>query len=99
MYLWAPISLYILEAFPVLRRLSSILGLVIVITALVGSSFATEIWHLILTQGVFYAIGGSFLYSLTMFYLDDWFMRRKGLAFGIMWAGVGTVGISLSIPV
>jgi hypothetical protein len=26
-----------------------------------------------------------------MFYLDEWFVKRKGLAFGIMWAGVGAV--------
>jgi hypothetical protein len=32
-----------------------------------------------------------------MFYLDEWFILGKGLAFGIMWAGVGVVG-SISSP-
>ena len=72
-YLFAPISLYVLETFPPIRRLSSIVGLVIVLIALVAASFATEVWHLIVTQGFLYAIGGSLLYSPTMFYLDQWF--------------------------
>lgn len=90
MYFFAPISLYALEAWPSIRRLSSILGLMITVSALLASSFATRVWHLILTQGMLYGIGGSLLYSPTMFYLDEWFIRRKGLAFGIMWAGTGT---------
>ncbi|KAH8684455.1 major facilitator superfamily domain-containing protein, partial [Tricladium varicosporioides] len=93
MYLFAPISLYILEAWPSVRKLSSIFGLIIVLASLIASSFATKVWHLILTQGILYAIGGSFLYAPTMFYLDEWFIRKKGLAFGIMWAGVGTSGL------
>jgi hypothetical protein len=91
MYLWAPVTIYILESWPSVRRLSSIFGLIIVVSAITASSFSTQVWHLILTQGVLYAIGGSFLYSPTMFYLDEWFVKKKGLAFGIMWAGVGTV--------
>ncbi|KAF7891267.1 uncharacterized protein EAF02_001592 [Botrytis sinoallii] len=93
MYLFASISLYVLETFPPTRRLSSILGLVIVVIALVAASFATEVWHLITTQGFLYAIGGSLLYSPTIFYLDQWFVKRKGLALGVMWSGVGTSGL------
>ncbi|CZR52230.1 related to monocarboxylate transporter 2 [Phialocephala subalpina] len=93
MYLFAPVTLYALESFPSIRRLSSIIGLAIAVMALIASSFATKVWLLILTQGVLYAIGGSLLYSPTMFYLDEWFVRKKGLAFGIMWAGVGTSGL------
>lgn len=91
MYLFAPVSLYILEAWPSFRRRSSVLGLILVVITLIASSFSTAVWHLILTQGVLYAIGGSLLYSPTCFYLDEWFIKKKGLAFGIMWAGVGTL--------
>ncbi|KAL2069592.1 hypothetical protein VTL71DRAFT_14271 [Oculimacula yallundae] len=93
MYLFAPVSLHILEAWPGVRRLSSIVGLFIAATALILSSFSTQIWHLIITQGVMYAIGGSLLYSPTMFYLDEWFEKKKGLAFGVMWSGVGASGL------
>lgn len=68
---------------------SSVSGLIVVVSALIASSFSTHLWHLILTQGVLYAIGGSLLYSPAAIYLDQWFVKRKGLAFGVMWAGVG----------
>ncbi|KAF4628960.1 hypothetical protein G7Y89_g9186 [Cudoniella acicularis] len=71
----------------------ALVWVIIVVAALIGSSFSTQVWQLILTQGVLYAIGGSLLYAPTMFYLDEWFIKRKGLAFGIMWAGVGTSGV------
>ena len=28
-------------------------------------------------------------------FLDEWFVRRKGLAFGIMWAGTGASGVAI----
>jgi hypothetical protein len=37
------------------------------------------------TQGVLYAIGGSIAYAPCVIYMDEWFVKRKGLAFGIMW--------------
>ncbi|KAF8862774.1 putative MFS monocarboxylate transporter [Acephala macrosclerotiorum] len=98
MYLIAPISLYILEAWPSVRRRSSFMGLFISSSALAAASFSTHTWHLILTQGVLYAIGGSLLYSPTTFYIDDWFKDKKGLASGIMWAGSGTFGLIFPFP-
>lgn len=59
------------------------------IAALFGASFASKVWHLVLTQGVLYAIGGALLYFPTCAFLDEWFVKRKGLAFGVMWAGAG----------
>ncbi|CZT45848.1 related to monocarboxylate transporter 2 [Rhynchosporium secalis] len=93
MYLMAPVTLTVLEAFPRFHRWCSVVGLVISALALILSSFATQIWHLIITQGVMYAVGGSLLYAPTMFYLDQWFEKRKGLAFGVMWSGVGASGL------
>ena len=87
MYLFAPISLYFLETFPRIRPICSVVGLVLMLIALLSASFATQVWHLIVTQGVLYAIGGSLMYSPTMFYLDEWFIKRKGFAFGVMWSG------------
>ncbi len=89
MYLGSPFSFALLQRFPLQRRFCAIAGLVTMATALVASSFATRVSHLILTQGVLYAIGGSMLYTLTIIFLDEWFIARKGLAFGVMWAGTG----------
>lgn len=89
MYLGAPFSFALLQRFPHHRRHCAVLGLVIMIIGLVASSFATRVSHLILTQGILYAIGGSMLYTPTIIFLDEWFIARKGFAFGVMWAGTG----------
>lgn len=41
-----------------------------------------------------YSIGGSFLYRPIYFFIDEWFVVRKGFAYGIMWAGSGLGGLS-----
>ena len=89
MYLGSPFSFALLQRFPLYRRHCAVLGLFIMVIGLVASSFATRVSHLILTQGVLYAIGGSMLYTPTIIFLDEWFVARKGLAFGVMWAGTG----------
>ncbi|KAL3421841.1 major facilitator superfamily transporter [Phlyctema vagabunda] len=92
MYLFAPVSLHFLEAYPSFRRLTSVFGLVLSLSALVASSFVTQVWKLILTQGILYAIGGSLLYAPTNIYLSEWFVKKQGLAIGVMWSGVGFAG-------
>lgn len=93
MYLTAPLVSILLQSYPHQRRHWASLGFAILVIALVSSSFAARIWHLIVTQGVLYAVGGSLVYFPTIVYLDEWFIRRKGFAFGIMWAGTGASGV------
>jgi MFS family permease len=71
-----------------------LIGLPIVALAVFLSSFATQVWQLTLTQGVMYAIGGGLLYFPIYIFIDEWFIRRKGFAFGVMWAGSGGGGLS-----
>ena len=59
-------------------------GVVTMAAALAISSFATSVAHLIITQGVLYGLGGSVSYSTCLLLQDQWFEKRKGLAFGIM---------------
>lgn len=93
MYLGAPFIFAFLHWFPLQRRYCAVIGLAIIVVALIASSFATRVWHLILTQGVMYAVGGTMLYFPTIIFLDEWFIRRKGFAFGVMWAGTGVSGV------
>ena len=74
-----------LQIWPRLRPYAPPFGLAILAISLTASSFANTVTQLLLTQGVLYAIGGLFLYCPTLLYLDEWFIRRKGLAYGIMW--------------
>ena len=73
--------------------MTSILGLALLILSLITASFAKRVVHLILTQGLLYGLGGALLYSPFIFYLDEWFDRRKGLAFGVLWARTAVGGI------
>ncbi|KAF4536166.1 MFS transporter [Lasiodiplodia theobromae] len=97
MYLDMPIVFAILQSFPRFKRYSTTIGLVVMCLSLSLSSFARTTMQLILSQGIGYALGGSFAYSPTILYMDEWFVKRKGLAFGIMWAGAGLSGVILPI--
>jgi MFS family permease len=81
------------QRWPKFLHRSLIIGLPIVVLAVFLSSFATAPWHLILTQGILYAVGGNLLYYPIYVFIDEWFVRRKGLAYGVMWAGSGCGGL------
>lgn len=38
--------------------------------------------------GVGYAIGAGLAYAPTILFLDEWFVVRKGFAYGVMWVSV-----------
>ena len=67
-------------------------GFALIIISLIAASFTNRVDQLIATQGALYGIGGALLYNPFIFYLDEWFIARKGMAFGIMWAGTGLGG-------
>lgn len=48
-----------LSRYPHQRQNLMRFGAVLCVTSLLGAAFATEVWHLILTQGVLYSVGGS----------------------------------------
>ncbi|OHE95657.1 major facilitator superfamily transporter [Colletotrichum orchidophilum] len=97
MYLGGPIQIALLRLYPRQSRYAPILGLLIMCFALAMSSFSTTVTHLIVTQGVFYAVGGSITYMPCILYIDQWFVRRKGFAYGIMWSGTGLAGVVLPL--
>jgi MFS family permease len=93
MYCGAPILFAAYSHYPRFCRYSTFIGLPIISLAIFLSSFATTVWHLILTQGVLYAIGGGLLYYPVFIFIDEWFIRRKGFAYGVMFAGSGSGGL------
>ncbi|KAK3901666.1 monocarboxylate transporter 10 [Staphylotrichum tortipilum] len=97
MYLDTPLIMYLHRRFPKPARYSTILGLLLMCLALALSSFSTTVTHLIITQGVFYALGGSVAYASCIIYLEEWFVARRGLAFGIMWSATGLAGVVLPL--
>lgn len=89
-------GLILFPAFKIYPNLANKLkwtGLPIMAAGLIGGSFASTVPQLIATQGAIYAIGGSIVYCPTLIWLDEWFIQRKGFAYGIMWAGTGAAGL------
>jgi hypothetical protein len=85
MYTIGVVLFPIYKKWPRLRNRSAYIGLPIIALSLFAASFAGSVWHLTLTQGILYGIGGSLAYYPTFLFLDEWFIRRKGFAFGVMW--------------
>ena len=90
-----PITFTFLTRYPRLRRHCGPAGLFVTIGSLILSSFATKVWQLIASQGVLCAIGSGLLFSPTSLYLDEWFIVRKGMAYGTMWAGKSAAGVAM----
>ncbi|KAF5021962.1 hypothetical protein F66182_6002 [Fusarium sp. NRRL 66182] len=97
MYLGLPFVMVLQRLYPKPSRWSPIIGLFIMCIALALSSFSQNTTHLVLTQGVLYAVGGSISYCPCILYMDEWFAKRKGFAFGIMWSGTGLAGFALPL--
>lgn len=85
MYLAGLILFPAYKIFPHLANTSKWLGIPVMACGLIAGSFANSVNELILTQGAIYAVGGCLIYYPTLLYIDEWFVRRKGFAFGIMW--------------
>ncbi|KAJ7782377.1 MFS general substrate transporter [Mycena maculata] len=98
-YLASWLILPVISRYPALKKPLMALGVVFCAAGLIGAAFATQPWQLVLTQGVIYALGGSFLYFPVMTYLFEWFSERKGLANGIIFSGTGVGGIVVPIIV
>lgn len=74
-----------------------LIGTVVVFLALFTSSYATEIWHLFLSQGVCFGWGMGFLYITASAVLPPWFSTHRSLAIGLSSSGAGLGGLAYSL--
>jgi MFS family permease len=92
-YLSCPLTIVAMILLPGMTRWFSTIGLVIMSLSLAMGSFATNVTHLVLSQGIAFGFGGCIAYSPSILFMPEWFVRRRGLAFGMVWAGSGLSGI------
>lgn len=78
---------------PRYARWFSTVGLCLMCLSLAMASFAKSVTHLVLSQGIGFGIGGCIAYSPSIMFMSEWFDKRRGLAFGMVWAGSGISGI------
>ncbi|KAI7874931.1 MFS general substrate transporter [Lichtheimia hyalospora FSU 10163] len=64
-----------------------LIGTLISTVALVLASFATELWQLLLTQGLMFGIGLCIVFSTLATLPSQWFVKNRALANGIAWSG------------
>ncbi|KAJ1795569.1 hypothetical protein LPJ59_004270 [Coemansia sp. RSA 2399] len=74
-------------------RLTAYIGTVLCTAAYILASFSNQVWQLILTQGVLFGIGASFLLAPSISIPPQWFEKHKGLASGIAVAGSSFGGL------
>ena len=73
-------------------------GVCLLGAGLLLSTLAVAPWHLYATLGVLVGAGANCLgYTVQSLYLPNWFVRRRGLAMGIAFSGVG-IGAIVLLP-
>lgn len=97
MYMDICVWFAILKSFPNFRRWATPVGLAIACLALGLGSLSTNTNHLIITQGIMYALGGGLAWTPILFYIEEWWVHRRGFAFGVTMAGLGLSGAVLPL--
>src|SRR5882724_11957661 len=71
-------------------------GAVLLALGMALATLSGEPWQLYLTLGVLVGAGGNFLgYGVQSQFIPNWFVRRRGLAIGLAFSGVGVGSIVL----
>lgn len=74
-------------------RLVVFIGIVIESLGFIIASFATQLWHLYLTQGFMFGVGGGLVFFSTVSVTAQYFDKKRGLANGVAVAGSGIGGL------
>jgi hypothetical protein len=77
------------KRFPFYQRHFIWIGWALCIIALGTGSLTTKLGGLVATQGVMYALGFLTLYWPIMSMVNEWWVMRKGFAFGLIMAAAG----------
>ncbi|KAL8870067.1 MAG: hypothetical protein Q9174_003800 [Haloplaca sp. 1 TL-2023] len=92
-YLGAPFMALIVRRYQRYRRYMIWLGYPICILGLLASSFCTTVPTLIVTQGIIYGFGFLIIYWPIVSFINEWWIQRRGMAFGVITCAAGASGI------
>lgn len=71
-------------------------GVVAEAASLILAGWATQIWHLFLTQGILFGIGMGFIFVPSVGIVPQWFTTKRSLANGFSACGSGLGGVLYS---
>jgi predicted MFS family arabinose efflux permease len=75
------------------RRTAALCGVALACISFLLSSFSTQVWHLVATQGVMVALGFALIYSPTTLSLGEWFNTgNRTMAYGVVLSCKNIVG-------
>ncbi|PQE26410.1 hypothetical protein CJF30_00001151 [Rutstroemia sp. NJR-2017a BBW] len=98
-YLGSPFSAYLTKRFPKYQLPQLWLGWVTCIASLIIASFQSTVQGLIWTQGVMYGLGFVLLMYPIIGMINEWWVLRKGMAFGVISAASGVSGAALPLGI
>ncbi|KAH8164849.1 hypothetical protein CIB48_g3408 [Xylaria polymorpha] len=78
-------------------RLTIFIGVIFETIAFIGSSFATELWQIILSQGISFGLGLGLTFVTSAPVPAQWFKKRRSLANGFVASGSGFGGLVYSL--
>ena len=96
-YLGMPFANSVAIKWPQHRRKMCSVGWFLCVGALAAASLATGVRQLLLFQGLLYGVGWVVCYTPFLFILNEWWVERRGFAYGLLFAASGVSG--LVIPV
>ena len=75
------------------RQAAALCGVMLTCISFVLSSFSTDVWHLVATQGVMVALGCALIYSPTTLSLGEWSKSsNRAVAYGVVYSCKNIVG-------
>ena len=91
----SPVATTCVRVFGTQAALS--VGILLETAGLLGASFASEIWHLFLSQGVAFGLGMGFIFVASVGIIPQWFSRKRSFANSIGASGSGIGGLIYSL--
>ena len=91
-YLGAPVIIPFIRRWSKYRSQMILVGWPLCIVGLIAGSFAKTLGTLILTQGVLYGIGFIIFYYPILSMVDEFWVQRRGMAYGLLCSASGVSG-------
>ena len=91
-YLGAPLIYPLVRRWSKYRTQMILVGWPLCIGGLVAGSFADRLPTLIFTQGVMYGVGFIIFYYPILTMVDEYWVRRRGMAYGLLCSASGASG-------
>jgi MFS family permease len=91
-YLGAPLATPLIRRWAKYRTHMILVGWPLCILGLVAGSFANTLGTLLFTQGIMYGVGFIIFYYPILSMVDEFWIRRRGMAYGLLCSASGASG-------